>query len=78
MMYSLNSPYLPYLADNYITGHYGEDRFASAAHCAVCGEMIMNGERYYDIGGQTLCMQCEPYAEQAILDDVRSSYIFEL
>lgn len=29
--------------------------------CSECGEGIMEGEEYYDIGGQPICLECMSY-----------------
>ena len=78
MIYSLNNPYLPYAAERFRTGSYGEDSYTDSILCSECGMEIAAGEAYYDVHGVIFCMSCSEYASQQILDEVRENYIFEL
>lgn len=78
MIYSLNDPYLPYAADRYRTGNYGEDCYSDSLRCSECGEALGAGDEYYDVSGHIFCMSCSEYASQQILDEVRHSFIFEV
>ncbi len=73
MKYSLDSPYMPYLIDEYkCSGDLG-----MFIKCSACGADIADNERYYDVDGRMFCMSCSEAAETAILEKVREEYIFE-
>lgn len=76
MKYSLDSPYMPYLIDEYKTSC--EDDEYSEPECASCGTVIGGGESCYDVNGTVYCMQCSAEADEAILELVRDRYICEL
>lgn len=74
MIYSLDSPYMPHLIDEYKTGYTEEDE---GLECSVCGAEIISGSSYYDVCGKIYCPLCSDAAESHILDNVRNNYIFE-
>ncbi len=75
MKYSLDSPYMPYLIDEYKTSC--EDDECSEPECAACGGVVRNGESCYDVDGAIYCMRCSEAADEAILELVRDRYICE-
>ena len=78
LIYLQNSPYIGDAIDKYRTGNYGEDEYISDGVCRSCGGSISEGDRYYEVGGEIYCMNCEKEAECEILDEVRENYIYEM
>lgn len=75
MKYSLDSPYMPHLIDEYVTG--GFDESFGVPQCRSCGADIGCGEQYYDVDGNIYCMRCSGSADKDILESVRDNYIYE-
>lgn len=74
LMDSLN-PYIAGMIDDYVTGFNGYDE-PEELFCCGCGRRIKFDEDYYDVNENIYCLECNDLADDAILEKVRSEYIF--
>lgn len=78
MFYSINRQISPYRFDKIKTGNYGEDMTQRRLICTACDGSIKSGDAYYEVCGRIICLGCENFAEEMILDNVRGDYLYEM
>lgn len=78
MIYRPNDPYLPGMADDYITGGADPLRDDVPERCCMCGSVIRHGDMYYDVSGRLYCMDCSDAGDSAVLEAEREKYMWEM
>lgn len=74
MICSANSSGIGGFIDSVKTAEY----YPNHIICEACGGRIRRGEEYYEVHGMRLCLACTDVADDMILSQVRTDYLYEL